>query len=351
MAEPELGKLHYEDPRNVWSNEAADFTPWLADNIDLLGEALGLDIEIAQTEAAVGAFSLDILGKVSGSDHIVIIENQLDRTDHSHLGQLLAYAAGLDAAIVIWISSEVRAEHRRTIQWLNEHTVDGIAFFAVELDVLRISGSLPAPRFNVVAEPSEVQIEVVLTTSDTLEDEDGDTYQEFFASLLRQLRLTHPGFTTRDPDRVRNTSSTRFGAGRSGFQFEAAFDWPYDGDDEDDDREERFEVRLTINARTANAPDLAKNEAAFVALHDQREAIERELGVELEWVLSPEYGNTHVGAIRDGSIESSDGDLEDLKTWAVDLLPRFRDAFEPRIAALDLDALTAEAATNEEAAP
>ena len=102
----ELSSIENVNPRKVWPNEASDFTPWLAEHIDLLGEALGLDIEVTQTEAAVGAFSLDILGKVSGSDRVVIVENQLERTDHVHLGQLLAYAAGLDAKIVVWISPD-----------------------------------------------------------------------------------------------------------------------------------------------------------------------------------------------------------------------------------------------------
>ena len=347
-----LGKLTYEDPREVWANEAQDFTPWLADNIDALGEALGMDIEIEQLEAPVGAFAVDLFGKEVGSGRSLIIENQLERTDHGHLGQLLAYAAGLDARIVVWISPEVRDEHRQTIDWLNEHS-KAVAYFAVELEVLRIDRSLPAPRFTVVAEPREVQRDVVMRASDTPNNEDGITYQEFFVSLVRQLRSTHPGFTSRDPDNVRNARSIRFGAGRSGFSIEAAFDWVDEGDsgsDEDNDWEEWFGVKLTINTRRGNshAQDVAMNEAAFGALHDQRGAIERELGLELEWERLPEWGSTHVGAFRDVSSESPEGDLEVLRTWAVDLLPRFRAAFAPRIAALDLDAF---AATTEEAAP
>ena len=157
MAELTLGKLTREPPHDIWANEAKDFTPWLAKNISLLNEVLGLELEIEQREAPVGAFAVDLFGKEVGTGRPVIIENQLEKTDHTHLGQLLTYAAGLDAGIVIWVSPDVRDEHREAIHWLNGQTGDAVAFFAVELEMLRIDGSLPAPRFNVVAEPSGFQ--------------------------------------------------------------------------------------------------------------------------------------------------------------------------------------------------
>ena len=328
MAEPELGKLAREHPREVWPNEASDFTPWLAEHIDLLGAALGLDIEIEQSEAAVGAFSLDLLGKESGSDRVVIIENQLERTDHSHLGQLLAYAAGLDARIVVWISPDVRDEHREAVHWLNERTSDAVAFFAVEVEVWRIGDSLPAPRFNVVARPSGFQREIVRGTT-AAPSERGIAYQKFFRSLVERLHAEKPGFTRAIPDLVRYDSWTGFGAGRSGFGIESAFAL-----------EDRFRVGLTINTR---AGDSARNKAAFDALHAQREAIERGLGVPLEWERLDQWVMSRVVAYRDGGIDSPEDVLDAHKDWAVDLLPKFREAFAPRIAALDLDALVADA--------
>ena len=336
MADPELSSIETVNPRKVWPNEASDFTPWLANHIDLLGSALGLDIEIEQTEAAVGAFSLDLLGKESGSDRIVIVENQLERTDHSHLGQLLAYAAGLDAKIVVWISPDVRDEHREAVHWLNEQTTDAVAFFAVELEVWRIGTSLPAPRFNVVARPSGFQRQIVRQTT-AAPSERGIAYQSFFRDLVERLHAQKPGFTRAVPDLVRYDNWTGFGAGRSGFSIDAAFA-----------SEDRFRVYLTINTRSG---DSVRNKAAFDALHAQREDIERELGIALDWERLDEWVTSRVAAYQHGSIQSSEGDLEDLKQWAVDLLPKFRAAFEPRIKALDLDALAVEAATNEEAAP
>ena len=187
MTEKPLGVIESVNPRVIWPNEAGNFTPWLSEHIDLLGVELGLDIEIDQVEAAVGAFSLDLLGKESGSGRIVIIENQLERTDHTHLGQLLAYAAGYDARIIVWISPDIRDEHREAVHWFNERTTDEVAMFAVEVEVLKIGNSLPAPRFNVVARPSRFQRE--LPDGRAAPSARGVAYQRFFRELVNQLHI------------------------------------------------------------------------------------------------------------------------------------------------------------------
>ena len=122
MPQPQLGKIQVLSARDLWKHEERDFTPWLAQNIDQLSALIGVPIVIDQTEHRVGAYELDILGRVEENDAVVIIENQLSATDHTHLGQLIAYAAGLEAAIVIWIATEIRDEHRAVIEWLNSHT-------------------------------------------------------------------------------------------------------------------------------------------------------------------------------------------------------------------------------------
>ena len=155
MSKPELGEIQVLSPREVWKSEEKDFTPWVADNIQRLSEVIGVPFTIEQTEKKVGTYELDIYGRVEGSDAPVIIENQLELTDHKHLGQLITYAAGLEAAVIIWIASEVTDEHRAAVEWLNRNTNDNISFFLVRPEVLRIDQSKPAIRFNLEVSPSE----------------------------------------------------------------------------------------------------------------------------------------------------------------------------------------------------
>lgn len=143
------------DIRTVWPNEATDFTPWLAENIELLNGATGLSLEVVEQESPVGSFSLDILAQDSNSDAYAVIENQLEDTDHDHLGKLLTYAAGKNAKYIIWVVKAAREEHRAAIEWLNSNTVDGVGFFLVEIQLWQIDGSSPAPKLNVVEQPND----------------------------------------------------------------------------------------------------------------------------------------------------------------------------------------------------
>jgi len=155
-----LGKMQKVELREIFKNEASDFTPWLAqeDNIALLGEVLGLELEVQKQEANVGSFRADILCKEAQSGKAVLVENQIEPTDHGHLGQLLTYAGGLDAAFVVWIAQKFAEEHRAALNWLNEKfegVEDAPGFFGVEVELWRIGSSEPAPRFNVVAKPND----------------------------------------------------------------------------------------------------------------------------------------------------------------------------------------------------
>ena len=156
-----ISTLESVDLRTVWADEAQHFTPWLAqsDNLARLGEALGLTLEPHGTEQAVGGFSADILCRRldGGSDDEswVVIENQFGRTNHDHLGKLLTYTAGLNARTVVWIAEEFRDEHRAALDLLNASTTREYAYFGVEIELLKIDGSRPAPRFNIVVQPND----------------------------------------------------------------------------------------------------------------------------------------------------------------------------------------------------
>jgi Domain of unknown function (DUF4268) len=157
MSKTNLGRLEKVSLREVWSTESVDFTPWLAhpENLKLLGETIGIELECEAQEKEVGPFRADILCKDTTTGNWVLVENQLERTDHTHLGQLLTYAAGLDAVTIVWITERFTEEHRAALDWLNEKTEKGINFFGLEMELWRIGGSPIAPKFNIVSEPNE----------------------------------------------------------------------------------------------------------------------------------------------------------------------------------------------------
>jgi uncharacterized protein DUF4268 len=158
MSTPALGRLErIDDLRTIWITESTGFTPWLArpDNLKLLGDTVGIDLEFEAQEKDVGPFRADILCKNTLDSSWVLIENQLERTDHTHLGQLLTYAAGLEIVTIIWIAKRFAEEHRATLDWLNEITSERFNFFGLELELWKIADSPIAPKFNMVAKPND----------------------------------------------------------------------------------------------------------------------------------------------------------------------------------------------------
>jgi len=154
---PAIGRLVPVPVREVMPHEAYDFTSWLAqpENLDLLGEVIGLKLEPEATEVAVEEFSADLVCKALDNGSTVLIENQYGRTDHDHLGKILTYTGGLKASTMVWIAESIRPAHRAALDWLNESTLEGVNFFGIELEILKIGASLPAPRFNVVSKPND----------------------------------------------------------------------------------------------------------------------------------------------------------------------------------------------------
>ena len=155
MATPEFGNLEILDLREAWPHEAHDFTPWLADNLNRLSEAIGIPLEPEGTEVQVEQFSADIFARNPLNDSSVLIENQLEGSNHTHLGQILTYLAGLEAETVIWVARSFQQAHLSAIRWLNENTNDPFAFFAIQVKVVRIGSSPLVPIFEVLERPSE----------------------------------------------------------------------------------------------------------------------------------------------------------------------------------------------------
>jgi hypothetical protein len=188
-----LGKMQKVELREIFKNEASDFTPWLAqeDNIALLGEVLGLELEVQQQEANVGPFRADILCKEAQSGKAVLVENQIEPTDHGHLGQLLTYAGGLDAAFVVWVAQKFAEEHRAALNWLNEKfegVEDAPGFFGVEVELWRIGNSEPAPRFNIVAKPNDWSTSVKRVAREAGLTEKEQMRLKYWSDLCEYLR-------------------------------------------------------------------------------------------------------------------------------------------------------------------
>ncbi|MGA7686740.1 MAG: hypothetical protein WCC32_08595 [Terriglobales bacterium] len=174
-----LGSIERVDLRTIWTTEAEHFTPWLAqpENLEKLGETLGIDLELEAREKDVGPFRADILCKnTAENDSWVVIENQIEKTDHRHLGQLLTYASGLRASTIVWISAEFCEEHRAALDWLNQMANKSARFFGLEIELWRIGDSPAAPRFNVVCKPNDWET-TVRQAAETLTAEEGTPSQ------------------------------------------------------------------------------------------------------------------------------------------------------------------------------
>lgn len=193
----ELGRLKPVLPRDVWAHEATNFTPWLLilDNVDVLSDLLGMDLVLERAEHPVGGFSLDLLGHDEATGQVVIVENQLEISDHTHLGQILTYAAGTNPTTIVWIATGFRSEHRAAIDWLNERTDENTRFFGVEIQVVRIGDSIPAPAFKLVAQPNDWGKQVKASTTSGEGSEKGQQYWEFWEQFLTRIHTDHPTWT------------------------------------------------------------------------------------------------------------------------------------------------------------
>jgi len=275
MAAPSLGRLESVDLRDVWKTEAGDFTPWLAraENVALLGETIGLELELEGQEKEVGPFRADILCKDTLNGNWVIIENQLERTDHTHLGQLLTYAAGLKAVTIVWIAYRFTDEHRAAIDWLNEITADQFNFFAIEAELWKIGDSLIAPKFNLVSKPNdwtksvtkvkgEIEAEA-LTDTKRLQQEYWTAFREFVSAEGSTIR----------PTKALPQHWMYLAVGRSGFNLMAVAS-PFNSET---NSYESGEIRAEFVITSSDS------KAFYGLLERQRADIEAELGEPLTW--------------------------------------------------------------------
>ena len=304
-----FGKIKKLNLRDIWPNERKDFSPWLADNIGALGEALGMELELKDTEAAVGDFSLDLLAKDLGSGHTVVIENQLSQTDHDHLGKLLTYASGFNASTVVWIADVIRDEHKQTLEWLNQRTDEETQFFGVVVEVIKIDDSSPAYDFKPVVSPSEWQKSKKRQISGAVSAR-GAAYRNYFQSLIDELREKHK-FTNAKIGQPQSWYT--FSSGIRKIPFSANF-------------AQGGKVRTEIYV---DVGDGVKNKALFDWLYKQKDEIHSRFGQELEWERLDDKRASRIAVYRDGSILSSEEELMNIKSWHIDNLLRFKKVFPP----------------------
>ncbi len=306
-----FGELKKVPLRTLWPNETSDFTPWLAQNITALGSALGLELELTEREADVGDFSLDLLAKDLGTSNTVIIENQLTQTDHDHLGKLLTYAAGFNASVVIWVSESIRDEHRQALEWLNQRTDSVTLFFGVVAEVLQIDDSKPAYNFKPVVFPNEWQKSKKPRATNNISSK-GEKYRDYFQLLIDELREEHK-FTGAKAGQPQNWYS--FSSGIQGILFGANFA---------QGGKARTEIYI-------DQGDQEKNKTLFDFLKTQSDQIESNYGTTLEWERLDDKRASRIAVYRDGVIESSDSELEELRKWHVDNLLQLKRIFSPVI--------------------
>lgn len=307
-----LGTLLPVSPREVWINEAHDFTPWLSQNLDLLGSALDMDLEFVRTESSVGSYSCDIEALETGTKRRVVIENQLEQTDHSHLGQLLTYAAGLDATVVIWISTKVRDEHREAIDFLNRHTREGLDFFAIALELVRIGDSRPAVVFRLAASPN-AWAKSAATPGGAQTSEKMNAYQAFFQPLMDELREAYQ-FT--NAKAAQPQSWYAFSSGTTGVTYGVAFT-----------NKNEFRVEFYIDVGNA-----ARNKAIFDHYYALKAQLEGAIGSELSWDrLDGKQASRISVALPSKAIQHSVDEGALMRAWAIKQLLAFKKAFGPNL--------------------
>lgn len=330
----EIGSLTKVPIREVWPNEAADLTPWLAENPDILSEALGMDLDLVDREVKVGeSFSADLLFRVRDTNALVVVENMMGVTDHDHLGKTITYASGIEAAregegleatYAVLLAERVRAEHRTALTWMNTHTdkTKAVRFFGVEIEVWRIGDSLPAPRLNVVVQPDNWAQQIREVIHDGGLTEEQRLRRVFWAEFLPPLDAAHPGWLS-------DSAKVRKGQSRAGWlTFPQAVGQWYAVARERVGDQQGICVEFCVNG-----DDM---ERIYEGLLERRSTIEAHIGGGLHWKVSPRMRKIFV--LNPEGIEFEDRERwPEVRAWAIKRLGDLRDAIQPHLDELASD--------------
>lgn len=275
-----------------------------------MGDALKLDLELIDTEAPVGDFSLDLLAQVEGTSRIVVIENQFKQTNHDHLGKLITYAGGNDASVVIWVSEAIRDEHRQALEWLNQRTDTATQFFAVVVEILQIDTSKPALNFKLVVSPNEWQKTQKQKRITSLSPK-REKYRNYFQSLIDEIKENQIFASNGSSD----GNLHKFPSGISGIVYRSSF---RQGDTVNVD------IRMYQKYCEKRIP-------IFDALEKRKEEISEKFGSKLEWHRNANKQQSFIIVSRDGTIDSSESQLQEIREWHIENLRKLKEVFQPEI--------------------
>jgi hypothetical protein len=307
-----IGRLKRVPVRYVWENEERDFTPWLEENIDVLAEALGIELSVDKREAKVGErFKVDLLAEGANEDYVVI-ESQFGKSDHDHLGKLLTYMTNLinyGVKKAIWICEDPQPEHIEAINWLNRNTPPDVGFYLVKLEVFQIGDSPPAPHFSIVSQPSK-QIKEVREAGDELAETHVKRL-EFWKQLLEKSEEKTNLFSNVSPSRGHWIET---GAGKSGLKYVYAI------------LKDSARIELCMKRKDAD-----ENKKIFDELYKRKQEIEADFGEELEW---QRLENKIMSKITKTVINKGLDDVDDwpeIQDRMVDAMIRFEKALRKHI--------------------
>lgn len=320
MMKQKLGKMERVKLQDIWEKEAPDFTPWLAEQIQFLGEALGMDLEVTGQEESVGPFRADIVCTDTMSDEKVLIENQLEKTDHKHLGQLLTYASGLKAVSIIWIAEQFTEEHRSALDWLNDITGDDFRFFGAEIELWRIGDSPPAPQFKIISKPNEWSKAIrqqqgagILTNIQQVRLRYWTAFKSFMEEAGSKMKCQQP----------RTKANINFTIGKSGIFFRAGLStWNLQ------DKITENEIRAEFILSGQDAHD------RYSVLEGQKSGIEQELGEALIW-YAPDQTLRRRIYLRKPADSADESDWPNQHAWLKDKLEALNSVFRDRVAESD----------------
>lgn len=301
-----LGKIEkIDDLRSVWPHEALDFSKWLSqeENLALLSDSIGIDIVLEELEPPVGGFSVDLYATEEGTGRKIIIENQLEDTNHDHLGKIITYASGKGAEVVVWVVRRARDEHKQAVEWLNQHTDENIGFFLLEIELWKINDSLPAPKFNVVERPNDwaKTMKAVEGLSDTKK------LQLEFWQAFNDYAFGKPEF--------KNVFSKRKPQPQHWYDLSVG--------------SSTYHLGLTVNTQKKRiGAEIYVNDdkLAFEKFKSQKDLIEADLGVQLDWRVATK--DCRILALNNGDIKKGEAAWPEYYDWYCSMALKLREVLK-----------------------